>query len=92
MCPLPYFSGDTSGPHRSALRAPFALGGKDALVRLFEGAGVESVGIETVNGTARFARSHSEKTKKIVIAVQNARIAMAMYQLILQSLWICLTG
>ncbi len=37
-----------------ALRAPFVLGDKDALVTLFEGAGVESVGIETVNGTARF--------------------------------------
>jgi hypothetical protein len=37
-----------------ALRAPFVLGDKDALVALFEGAGVESVGIETANGTARF--------------------------------------
>ncbi len=37
-----------------ALRAPFVLGDKDALVTLLEGAGVESVDIETANGTARF--------------------------------------
>lgn len=37
-----------------ALRAPFVLGGKDALIALFEGSGVESVGIETESGTARF--------------------------------------
>jgi len=38
----------------NALRAPFVLGDKDALIALFEDSGVESVGIETVNGTARF--------------------------------------
>jgi SAM-dependent methyltransferase len=38
----------------NALRAPFVLGDKDALIALFEGSGVESVGIETVNGAARF--------------------------------------
>ncbi len=38
----------------NALRAPFVLGDKDALVALFEGSGVESVGIETVIGEARF--------------------------------------
>jgi len=37
-----------------ALRAPFVLGDVDALVALFAGAGVASVGIETANGTARF--------------------------------------
>jgi SAM-dependent methyltransferase len=38
----------------NALRAPFVLGQKDALIALFEGAGVESVAVETHNGTARF--------------------------------------
>ena len=38
----------------NALRAPFVLGDKDALVALFEDSGVESVGIETVIGEARF--------------------------------------
>ena len=38
----------------NALRAPFVMGDKDALIALFEDSGVESVGIETVNGTARF--------------------------------------
>jgi SAM-dependent methyltransferase len=38
----------------SALRAPFVLGDKDALIALFESAGVESVRLETENGTARF--------------------------------------
>ena len=37
-----------------ALRAPFVLGDKDALVALFEGAGVASVTVETAHGTARF--------------------------------------
>ncbi len=37
-----------------ALRAPFVLGNRDELISLFEGSGVESVGIETENGTARF--------------------------------------
>jgi hypothetical protein len=37
-----------------ALRAPFLLGDRDALVDLFAGSGVESVGVETHNGTARF--------------------------------------
>jgi SAM-dependent methyltransferase len=37
-----------------ALRAPFVLGDTDELSALFEGAGLESVGIETANGTARF--------------------------------------
>ena len=38
----------------NALRAPFVLGDKDALVALFKGAGVESVDIATAIGTARF--------------------------------------
>ncbi len=38
----------------NALRAPFVLGDKAALVALFEDSGVESVSVETVNGTARF--------------------------------------
>lgn len=38
----------------NALRAPFVLGNKAALIALFENSGLESVGIETVNGTARF--------------------------------------
>jgi len=38
----------------NALRAPFVLGDKDALIALFEGSGVESVAIETVTGKARF--------------------------------------
>ena len=37
-----------------ALRAPFVLGDTDDLIALFEGAGLESVGVETANGTARF--------------------------------------
>ncbi len=37
-----------------ALRAPFVLGDKGALIALFEGSGVESVRIETENGTVRF--------------------------------------
>lgn len=36
------------------LRAPFVLGEKNSLIALFEGSGAKSVGIETVNGTARF--------------------------------------
>jgi SAM-dependent methyltransferase len=38
----------------NALRAPFVLGDKDELIALFEGSGVESVRVETENGTARF--------------------------------------
>ena len=38
----------------NALRAPFALGNKDALAALFEDAGAASVRVETHNGTARF--------------------------------------
>lgn len=38
----------------NALRAPFVLGDKDGLIALFEGSGVESVGIETENGAGRF--------------------------------------
>ena len=37
-----------------ALRTPFVLGDKDVLIALFEGSGVESVRVETENGTARF--------------------------------------
>jgi SAM-dependent methyltransferase len=37
-----------------ALRAPFALGDKDALAALLEGSGVESVSVATHDGTARF--------------------------------------
>jgi len=39
----------------NALRAPSVLGHKDRLIALFENSGVESVGIETHKGTARFA-------------------------------------
>jgi len=38
----------------NALRAPFVLGKRDALIDLFHASGVESLEIETVNGTARF--------------------------------------
>ena len=38
----------------NALRAPFVLGDKDALVALFDEAGVESVRVKTETGTARF--------------------------------------
>lgn len=38
----------------NALRAPFVLGDKDALIALFEDSGVESVSITTHRGTARF--------------------------------------
>jgi SAM-dependent methyltransferase len=38
----------------NALRAPFVLGNKDALAALFEESGVQSVGVATHNGTARF--------------------------------------
>jgi len=38
----------------NALRAPFVLGKRDALIELFAASGVESLKIETVNGTARF--------------------------------------
>jgi SAM-dependent methyltransferase len=44
------------GAAANALRAPFVLGNRDALIALFEGSGVKSVGIETENGTARFPR------------------------------------
>lgn len=37
-----------------ALRAPFVLGDKGAMAALFEDSGVESVGVATHNGTARF--------------------------------------
>lgn len=37
-----------------ALRAPFALGNKTDLIELFETLGVESLGVETQTGTARF--------------------------------------
>jgi SAM-dependent methyltransferase len=39
-----------------ALRAPFALGDREELVRLFASAGVPDVSIATHNGTARFQR------------------------------------
>lgn len=38
----------------NALRAPFVLGNRETLIRLFEDSGMESVGTETHNGTARF--------------------------------------
>jgi len=38
----------------NALRAPFVLGDRDALIGLFEESGVGSVGVETHDGTARF--------------------------------------
>ncbi len=41
-------------PAADALRAPFVLGDRQALSRLFEDAGVASVAIETRRGTARF--------------------------------------
>lgn len=37
-----------------ALRAPFVLGDKEELTQLFESAGVQSVRVTSVNGTARF--------------------------------------
>lgn len=37
-----------------ALRAPFVLGDRNELVALFEKAGVRSINITTINGTARF--------------------------------------
>ena len=41
-------------PAADALRAPFVLGDRAALAALFQDAGVESVEITTLNGTARF--------------------------------------
>ena len=38
----------------NALRAPFVLGNKEALIALFEDSGVQSVGVATKVGTARF--------------------------------------
>ena len=38
----------------NALRAPFVLGDREALIGLFEESGVGSVGVATHNGTARF--------------------------------------
>jgi len=38
----------------NALRAPFVLGDRDALMALFDELGAESIAVETVNGTACF--------------------------------------
>ena len=38
----------------NALRAPFVLGDRQALISLFEESGIGSAGVETYNGTARF--------------------------------------
>jgi SAM-dependent methyltransferase len=41
-------------PAGDALRAPFVLGDKSELIKLFEESGVRSVHVTSVNGTARF--------------------------------------
>ena len=73
-------------PAASALRAPFALGDKAELRQMFEGAGVSTVGVETMKGTARFPsiRTMVEADLRGWLPVMGVRLEEEQVERILQ--------